>query len=415
MSSRAGRRARCARLEQARADVVESVARSSASSMSRLRATWAIGNGCERTVVPPSKLPVSVTPKMRAASAPSSSPSTSRSCAGVHTKYEPSPRASRRPGTTRIRHRAGASSRSAWSSVSSVTRRQRSSPVSWWAWRYDAGELGVVVQHLLEVRDRPRRVDGVAVEAAADLVVDAAAVHAVERQQRGVEQAPVTVSASGGAAGSRCAAGCGNFGAAPKPPWRASVWATSCAAAASRFAADDRPRREHGRFERAAQLRRGLGHLVAAVAVHARRGVEHVVEAAQALAIDGREVRAAEVRLAVGREEDGHRPAAVTADRHHRLHVDGVDVGPLLAVHLDVDEQLVHQRGDALVLERLVRHDVAPVARAVADAQQDGPVLGARAARTPRPPGVPVHRVVGVLQQVRAGLTRRAGWAPSRR
>jgi len=32
-------------------------------------------------------------------------------------------------------------------------------------------------------------------------------------------------------------------------------------------------------------------------------------------------------------------------------HVDGVDVGALLAIDLDVDEELVHQRGDLLVLE----------------------------------------------------------------
>ena len=45
-----------------------------------------------------------------------------------------------------------------------------------------AREQGVVVQHLLEVRDEPDRVDRVAVEAAGELVVDASGCHAVERQ-----------------------------------------------------------------------------------------------------------------------------------------------------------------------------------------------------------------------------------------
>jgi len=45
-----------------------------------------------------------------------------------------------------------------------------------------------------------------------------------------------------------------------------------------------------------------------------------------------------------------------------RAHVDLVDVGPLLAVDLDVDEELVHEARRRLVLERLVGHHVAPVA-----------------------------------------------------
>jgi hypothetical protein len=83
----------------------------------------------------------------------------------------------------------------------------------------------------------------------------------------------------------------------------------------------------------------------------------------QAVARFVREIRAAEERHLVGREEHGERPAAVPL-REHGLRdlVDLVDVGALLAIHLDVHEELVHHAGDALVLERLVRHHVAPVA-----------------------------------------------------
>jgi hypothetical protein len=35
----------------------------------------------------------------------------------------------------------------------------------------------------------------------------------------------------------------------------------------------------------------------------------------------------------------------------HRLHVDAVDVGTLLAIHLDVDEALVHHARRRLILE----------------------------------------------------------------
>ena len=56
------------------------------------------------------------------------------------------------------------------------------------------------------------------------------------------------------------------------------------------------------------------------------------------------------------------------------------------------------------VLERLVLHHVAPVAGRVADREQDRPVLLAGAGERLVAPGVPVDRVLGVLEQVGAGL-----------
>ena len=50
-------------------------------------------------------------------------------------------------------------------------------------------EQGVVVEHLLEVRDEPHGVHAVAVEPAADLVVHPAERHSVERGRRRLELA----------------------------------------------------------------------------------------------------------------------------------------------------------------------------------------------------------------------------------
>jgi hypothetical protein len=50
-------------------------------------------------------------------------------------------------------------------------------------------EQRVVVEHFLEVRHEPLRVDGVAVEAAADEVVHAARGHTVEGEPYRVERA----------------------------------------------------------------------------------------------------------------------------------------------------------------------------------------------------------------------------------
>ena len=186
--------------------------------------------------------------------------------------------------------------------------------------------------------------------------------------------------------------GCGNFGAPPKPP--------NCAIEAGAQVADQRGHRRR-RTERpggppapAACAPSAFTTSASCAAISARFSLP---ERGDALAKIGkrrhavarllRKVGAAEERRAVGREEHGQRPAAGALREHLvRALVDLVEVGPLLAVDLDVDEQAVHHRGDRRVLEALVRHDVAPVARRVADREQDRLVLAARPRRAPRRP-----------------------------
>ena len=111
----------------------------------------------------------------------------------------------------------------------------------------------------------------------------------------------------------------------------------------------------------------------------------------------GRVIRAAEERLARRREKHGHGPASVARQRDDGVHVHRVDVRPLLAVDLDRDEALVHQRSGLLVLERLVRHDVTPVAGRVAHGEKDRSVFFTRARECLFSPRIPVHGLVGVL------------------
>ena len=110
------------------------------------------------------------------------------------------------------------------------------------------------------------------------------------------------------------------------------------------------------------------------VVVGLRYRFQYARERWQPAAVFAREVRAAEERSTVRCHEDCHRPAAVSGHGLHCGHVDGVDVWSLFTVDLDADEEAVHQRGDLFVLERFALHDVAPVARGVADAEHDGPV-----------------------------------------
>ena len=132
--------------------------------------------------------------------------------------------------------------------------------------------------------------------------------------------------------------------------------------------------------------------------------LENLPERRPAPARLGRPVGAAVHRLAVGIEEHGHGPAALLAQGVQRGHVDVVDVRPLLAIDLHIDEQLVHPIGGLGVLEQLVRHHVAPVAGGVADREQDRTVAALGFRQRLGAPGAPVHRVVGVLQQVGRGF-----------
>ena len=88
---------------------------------------------------------------------------------------------------------------------------------------------------------------------------------------------------------------------------------------------------------------------------------------------------------------------------HSRL-VYVIQVGALFAVYLYVHEVFVHQSGYLLVLKGFALHNVAPVASGVAYGQQNGPVLDPGPVKRFRTPGVPIHRVMGVLKQVRAGF-----------
>ncbi len=136
--------------------------------------------------------------------------------------------------------------------------------------------------------------------------------------------------------------------------------------------------------------------------------VEDARQAWHAVPVLGREVGAAEERREAGGQEDRHRPASGAGHRLNGGHVDVVEVGALLAVHLDRHEALVHERGDLGVLERLALHDVAPVTGGVADREEDRLVLVPGPLERLGSPRVPVDRVVGVLKQVWTRLVREA-------
>ena len=84
----------------------------------------------------------------------------------------------------------------------------------------------------------------------------------------------------------------------------------------------------------------GLGHdLVATLIPCLGDPGQHLAERRHPMTRLRRVVRPRVERSSVGREERRHRPAAVAGHRLHRIHVDAVQVGPFLPVHLDRDER----------------------------------------------------------------------------
>ena len=65
---------------------------------------------------------------------------------------------------------------------------------------------------------------------------------------------------------------------------------------------------------------------------------------------------------------------------------------------------LIHEVGNLFILEGFALHHMAPVAGRIANAQQNGPIEFLRLLQRLFPPGIPIHRVMCVLEQVGAGL-----------
>ena len=132
--------------------------------------------------------------------------------------------------------------------------------------------------------------------------------------------------------------------------------------------------------------------------------LQHGLESGPSVVVLAGEIGSGEERLAVRRQPDALGPAAVPARiQHGGVHVNLVQVGPLLPVHFDRNEMLVQETSHFLVLKTFVLHHMAPVAGSVTDAQKNGLVLVGGQTQRLRPPRVPVHGIVRVLQQIGAG------------
>ncbi len=270
----------------------------------------------------------------------------------------------------------------------------------------DAGELGIVVEHLLEVGDQPDGVDRVAVKAAADLVVHPAGGHLVEGKPEHLRGAVVARPPVG--SGQKLQRRrLGKLRGAAEP----AVLPVEGAAQPAEGLVEDRRFEIVGLRSGAGRLRQIVADLLGvfedlcpAVLVGIADGFEYLGESGQPHPVFRRPVGAAVEGDTVRGNEDVERPTAVPRHRLHRRHVDRIEIGPLFAIDFDVDEMLVHDGGGALVLERLVLHHMAPVTGGVADADQHRFVLALRCLQCFLPPRIPIDGIVLVLEEIGARL-----------
>ena len=106
---------------------------------------------------------------------------------------------------------------------------------------------------------------------------------------------------------------------------------------------------------------------------------------------------------AFGGEEDVERPAAGMAHEPGRALIEHVDIGPLVAVHQHGDEILIDEGRDLGIGEALAGHHMAPMAAGIAQAEQDGLVLGLGLGQGVGPPGAPLNGIVLVRKKIGAG------------
>ena len=72
-------------------------------------------------------------------------------------------------------------------------------------------------------------------------------------------------------------------------------------------------------------------------------------------------------RFFVRCHDNGQWPAATAGHHGTDGHVNGINIGPLFAIHLDTDKGVIEQSGNRFIFKRFPLHDMAPVTGGIAD------------------------------------------------
>ena len=155
-----------------------------------------------------------------------------------------------------------------------------------------------------------------------------------------------------------------------------------------------------GTSQRRHDLVAALADLGAIVRPRLRDPAQDFHETRLSVAIFRRKIGAADKWLEPGRQPDVERPAAAAGRGLDEGHVNAIDIRTFLPVDFNIHEPRVHEGRDFFVLERLALHHVAPMAGGITDREKNRLLLPACFGKGFLAPGIPINRVVGVLEKV---------------
>ncbi len=282
------------------------------------------------------------------------------------------------------------------------------------------GELGLIVEHLLEVGDVPLGIDRVAVEAAAQVIVHAARCHLPQGEEgHGLGDVGVLLGLVrlGGDVEQELEV---DRARELRRTAEAAFLGIEHPGVLGEAVADDRkrvPRDTEGlhahRFHLGLPQRgeEGVGLVLDLLAVRLPEDDDPAQDGDEPGAprdVRRREVGAADEGFQLRGQPAAHRPAAVAGGGLDEGHVDLIDIGALFPVHLDRDKVFVEEGRDGRRFEGFVLHHMAPVTGGVADGEKNGLVLGLGLGESLLAPRVPVHRIKGVLEKVGGFLPGKA-------
>ena len=133
-------------------------------------------------------------------------------------------------------------------------------------------------------------------------------------------------------------------------------------------------------------------------------GKKQITEPHHAISGCGWKISSRIKRLLLRCHKNTHRPAAVSRNGLTDRHIHTVNIRTFLPVHLNSNKIFIENLCNLLILKTFMSHHMAPVTSTVSDAQKYRFILLLRFFKSLFSPGIPVYRITGMLQKIRAGF-----------
>ncbi len=154
-------------------------------------------------------------------------------------------------------------------------------------------------------------------------------------------------------------------------------------------------------LDRGKHARRRLQRLIAPCLPNLSHRKQHAIKSRPPITVVARKICSPKIRSPIRSQKRRQRPTALPADRRHRRLIPAVHIRPLIAIHFNRDEMLIHNLRQRRVLVALAIHHMAPVTPHRANIQQNWFVLARRARKRLCAPLMPVDRLMHSRTKIR--------------